>query len=281
MNFFRRMVSLLLCSTILCYGQGNTFTKVRYNGGSVSTNVKPDDWDNKLTVNADAIVLALKDGQTVTIPPKQVTALSYGQEAHRRVGTAIGLAVISLGVGALFALHKTKLHYIGVNYTDKDGKKQGLLLQGDKSNFRAIIVALQGVTGVPVSVSEKERDEIPAGIAVQTTKEPEAGHPEGTAAGAAPAGGTPPPTAPATPPPAPLPATANEAPSTVTIASVPDGSEIYVDSSFVGNAPSTLKLQPGKHTIKVVQSGYKEWSREIVSQAGSEVHLAANLEKQN
>ena len=57
--------------------------------------------DNKLTVNSDAIVLALKDGQTVTIPPKQVTSLSYGQEAHRRVGTAIGLAVISLGVGAL------------------------------------------------------------------------------------------------------------------------------------------------------------------------------------
>jgi hypothetical protein len=87
---------------MLAYGQGNTFTRVRYNGGSISTDVKPDNWDNKLTVSADSIILALNDGKSLTIPPKQVTTLSYGQEAHRRVGTAVGLAVISLGVGALF-----------------------------------------------------------------------------------------------------------------------------------------------------------------------------------
>lgn len=50
-------------------------SRVPYNGGSVSTNVKPDDWDNKLAVNSDSIIIALKDGQVVTIPPKQVTAL--------------------------------------------------------------------------------------------------------------------------------------------------------------------------------------------------------------
>jgi hypothetical protein len=112
---------------------GNSF-KVRYNGGSIPTTVKPDDWDNKLSVAPDAIVLALKDGQVITISPKQVVSLSYGQEAHRRVGTAIGLAVLSLGIGALSALHKTKLHYIGINFNDKDGKKQGVLLQGDKGS---------------------------------------------------------------------------------------------------------------------------------------------------
>jgi hypothetical protein len=127
MELLRKFLAMFLCCTFVTYGQGNTFTKVRYNGGSVSTNVRPDDWDNKLTVNSDAIVLALKDGQTVSIPSKQVTSLSYGQEAHRRVGTAIGLAVLSLGVGALFVLHKTKLHFIGVNYTDAAGKKQGVL----------------------------------------------------------------------------------------------------------------------------------------------------------
>src|SRR5215471_3719769 len=126
MAHLRKVVALIMCCAVLSYAQGNTFTKVRYNGGSVSTKVKPDDWDNKLTVSSEAIVLALKDGQTVTIPPKQVTSLSYGQEAHRRVGTAVGLAVISLGIGALFALHKTKLHYIGVNYKDTDGKDQGI-----------------------------------------------------------------------------------------------------------------------------------------------------------
>src|SRR5689334_15098924 len=256
MDSFRKLLALFLCSTFLAYGQGNTFTRVRYNGGSVSTTVKPDDWDNKLTVNPDSIIIALKDGQTISVPPKQVTSLSYGQEAHRRVGTAIGLAVLSLGVGALFALHKTKLHYIGINYTDKDAKKQGVLLQGDKSNFRAILVALQGVTGAPVSVSEKERSEIPAGITTQAVKEPENAPPAST-----------------------VQAAAQEAPESLTVTSSPDGAEIYLDEAFIGNAPTTLKLSPGKHSIRVSLSGYKNWAKEIAAQSGTEAHITAALEK--
>lgn len=261
----KRFLAVFVSCTLCVYAQGNTFTKVRYNGGSVSTKVKPDDWDNKLTVSADSIVFALKDGQSITIPPKQVTSLSYGQEAHRRVGTAIGLAVLSLGVGALFALHKTKLHYIGVNYTDAAGKNQGLLLQGDKSNFRAIIVALQGVTGAPVSVSEKERGEIPAGVAVQSVKEAEEAKQNPTAASST--------ASPTT--------TAQETTASVSVTSNPDGADIYADDSFVGNAPATLKLKPGKHTVRVALKGFKDWSREITVQAGSEAHLTATLEKEN
>src|SRR5882762_8183155 len=123
----KRVLAIILSCSIVSWADGNTFDKVRYNGGSISTKVKPDDWDNKMTISSEAIIFALKDGQTITVPPNHVTSLSYGQEAHRRVGTAIGIAVISLGAGALFALHKTKLHYIGINYSDNDGKKQGML----------------------------------------------------------------------------------------------------------------------------------------------------------
>jgi hypothetical protein len=264
----RKLLALLLAVSVLTYAQGNTFTKVRYNGGSVSTTVKPDDWDNKLTVKSESISFILKDGQTIDISPKQVTVLSYGEEAHRRVGTAIALAFISLGIGALFALHKTKLHFIGLDYNDKDGKKQGLLLQGDKSNFRAIIVALQGVTGVPVSVSEKERSDIPAGIAVQAVKEPEPAQQAGSA--------------PVTPSPATAQnATTQDASEPFALTSSPDGGEIYVDDSFVGNAPATLKLTPGKHKIRVSLSGYKDWTRDVTAQSGSEAHITATLEKAN
>jgi hypothetical protein len=266
MEFLRKLLALGLCCSLFALAEGNTFDKVRYNGGSISTKVKPDDWDNKLTVNSDAITLALKDGQTVNIIPKQVTSLSYGQEAHRRVGTAIGIAVLSLGAGALFALHKTKLHYIGINYADKDGKKQGVLLQGDKSNFRAIIVALQGVTGVPLSVGDKDRNEVPAGVTVQTVKELE----ESKAAQA--------PTA--TPSAAPVPAEQPQAsPESLSVVSNPDGAEVYVDGALIGNAPATLKLKPGKHAITVKQAGYKEWSREVSAESGTEAHLTATLEK--
>jgi hypothetical protein len=67
---------------------------------------------------------------------------------------------------------------------------------------------------------------------------------------------------------------------TIEVHSTPDGAEVYVDGAFIGNAPATLKLSPGQHTIRVTQSGFKDWSREIAVQAGSEAHLAASLEKQ-
>ncbi|MBZ5598557.1 MAG: PEGA domain-containing protein [Acidobacteriia bacterium] len=59
----------------------------------------------------------------------------------------------------------------------------------------------------------------------------------------------------------------------------PEPRQSLSDGAFVGNAPSTLKLSPGKHTVRVTSSGYKEWSRELTVQAGSEVKLNAVLEK--
>jgi hypothetical protein len=54
---------------------------------------------------------------------------------------------------------------------------------------------------------------------------------------------------------------------------------VQVDGEFVGNCPAALKLAPGKHSVTVKLSGYKDWSREITVQSGSEVQLSANLEK--
>jgi hypothetical protein len=65
----------------------------------------------------------------------------------------------------------------------------------------------------------------------------------------------------------------------VNLTSNPTGADVAVDGSFVGNTPAVLKLAPGKHTMQVKMSGYKDWSREITVQSESEVQLAANLEK--
>ncbi|HEV1992993.1 MAG TPA: PEGA domain-containing protein [Candidatus Acidoferrum sp.] len=67
---------------------------------------------------------------------------------------------------------------------------------------------------------------------------------------------------------------------TVAVTSIPDGADINSDGVFVGNSPATLKLSVGKHTVRVSMRGYKDWSRELTVLDGSEVKLAANLEKQ-
>ena len=65
----------------------------------------------------------------------------------------------------------------------------------------------------------------------------------------------------------------------ITLTSTPDGADVYVDDSFVGNAPAALKLPAGKHTIKVSHDGYAGWSKEVVVFAGSEVNMRATLDK--
>ena len=259
MRIAAKVLAIFLSVALLTYAQGNTFDRVRYNGGSVASKVGPKDWGNHLTVTSDLIVLALKDGQKAEINPKSVTSLSYGQEAHRRVGTMVALAVLVAPVALFGLFHKTRLHYIGIQYTAADGKNAGVLLQGDKDNYRAILVALQSVSGVPVTVGEKDREFIPVGVTTSVAKESG----ETKAAEAKPATRT----------------TQQDETGTVNVVSVPEGADVYADDQFVGNAPARLKLKPGKHTVAAKMAGYQNWSREITVQAGSEVNLTATLEK--
>jgi len=164
MQTIYKTVAILLLWTVPAYAQGNSWNKVRYNGGTLQTKVSPKDWDNQLTVTSDKITFRLKDGQVIDIPTASVTGLSYGQEAHRRVGTMIALGVLVAPLALFGLFHKTRLHFIGVEYTTTEGKKAGILLQGHKDNYRAILMALRGATGAPVAVSEEDRKYVPTGV---------------------------------------------------------------------------------------------------------------------
>jgi len=94
----------------------------------------------------------------------------------------------------------------------------------------------------------------------------------------------PPPIAATTAPAAAVPASdpptgATPAGGKISIASVPDGADIEVDGSFVGNAPSDVQLPDGYHTITVRKTGFKDWERTLKVNTGSNAHLNAELEK--
>jgi hypothetical protein len=82
----------------------------------------------------------------VTIPAAAITEISYGQDVHRRVGAAIGLAVVSLGIGALMALSKSKKHYVGLTWANGE-QKGGFAMQCDKNEYRGVLAGLEGITG--------------------------------------------------------------------------------------------------------------------------------------
>lgn len=155
------LLSLLLSITVFCvatFAQGNEF-KVRYVGGSVASTVKPDDWGNTITVTSDVITLKLKDGQEVKIDPKTVKLMTYGRHASRKIGTYAALAIIS-PLFLLGMLKKNKQHFIGIAVETPDGKKDGYNLQAKNDRYKALITALEGVTGlkVEVEVDEKKKD---------------------------------------------------------------------------------------------------------------------------
>jgi len=146
----KKFIAFLLC---ICFpiavlaadhdAAANSY-KVKYDGGSVAS-IKTNA-NLKLSIDKDVIRIVPENGEAIVIPAAAVTELSYGQDVHRRVGAAIGVAVFSLGVGALLALTKSKKHFIGIVWDD-NGKKGGIAIQADKNDYRGLLMGLEGVTG--------------------------------------------------------------------------------------------------------------------------------------
>lgn len=144
-RFMQSSLAGFLCLTIACVAVASEVGyRVMYDGGSLS-GLKPGA-KLRMTIETDKIRFT-QDGQDViVIPASAVTEISYGQDVHRRVGAAIGVAVVSFGLGALLALSKSKKHYVGLTWATATAKG-GLAMQCDKNDYRGILAGLEGVTG--------------------------------------------------------------------------------------------------------------------------------------
>ena len=143
----KTIIVAALCLSLPTFAASDNHYKVVYDGGSLPDlkTGKP----LKLFIDAGQIRLAVdkNKGETIaTIPPTAVLEISYGQDVHRRVGAAIGLAVVSLGIGALMALTKSKKHFVGLTWDDA-GKKGGIAFQASKTDYRGVLAGLEGITG--------------------------------------------------------------------------------------------------------------------------------------
>ena len=76
----------------------------------------------------------------------------------------------------------------------------------------------------------------------------------------------------------PVMASSAEGSGTVTISSVPDAAEIYIDGKFHGNTPATVKLSVGSHTILLKSTGLSDYSRTMEIPKASKLNLKAVFE---
>jgi hypothetical protein len=143
-----KILALLLCFAIVqvssAVAKDDGGYNVMYDGGSLP-GLKAG---KKLRMYIDAKEIRIMDGKELvtTLVPSTIQDISYDQDVHRRIGAAIVLAVVSLGIGGLMALTKSKKHYVGLTWAAGDAKG-GFAMQCDKNDYRGVIAGLEGVTG--------------------------------------------------------------------------------------------------------------------------------------
>ncbi len=143
----KSVLAIILCITIptaLIATESQPSFRVKYDGGSLQNAKAGTD----LTLFVDSNSVRIMQGKTeiANILPSSITEVSYGQDVHRRVGAAIGIAVVSFGIGALMALTKSKKHYVRLTWANGD-QKGGFAMQCDKNDYRGVLAALEGVSG--------------------------------------------------------------------------------------------------------------------------------------
>jgi CxxC motif-containing protein (DUF1111 family) len=141
----KKLFALFLCLLVptIIFASDNGY-KVMYDGGSLP-NIKTG---ARLEMTLGEQDIHFREGgqEIKVIPASAITEISYGQDVHRRVGAAIGLAVVSFGIGGLMALTKSKKHFVGLTWQNGDAKG-GFAMQCDKNDYRGVLAGLEGITG--------------------------------------------------------------------------------------------------------------------------------------
>ncbi len=254
------MMPRSLVATVLCFSlpaatlgaESHVGYPVIYSGGSLP-NVRGGE-DLKLYLDLNRVRLRHKSADVMVIPTKAITEISYGQEVHHRIGTAAGLAIISFGIGALVAFSKSKKHYIGITWANAQSKG-GIVLQADKNEYRGLLTALEGVSGMAAVDTDSPRQ------ATQPTNPTKAQAQD-----------------------LPAEAQATIAQSQVGIlirfTSTPTNAEVQIDGEYWGSTPTSdlTRLAAGPHTILLKKPGYQAWERKITLTGGDDRTINGELE---
>ncbi len=90
------LLSVTVPMAVLAAAEKQPSYKIIYDGGSLPEFKAGTDMRLYIDSNKIRLVKDNKaEGEVLVIPAAAVTEISYGQDVHRRVGAAIGLAVIS------------------------------------------------------------------------------------------------------------------------------------------------------------------------------------------
>lgn len=133
-----------------------------YDGGTINVFGDPKDpVEGRLdTTSDDALVFAAygKDyaGKQFSIKYKKIVDLEYGQKAGRRVGAAVGTAVLLGPIGLVTLFSKKRKHYLTIGFKDDADKDQVAVLELGKDMVRTTLAIIQTRSGKQVEYQDEE-----------------------------------------------------------------------------------------------------------------------------
>ena len=123
-----------------------SWNKIRYQAGTVVARVNPFDWNTTLKISPSGIEMIFAGSKKIVIENRNVTALSCGEAAYRRINEMLGSA--SSKPVPLFGIVKHgNDHLVGIEFNNADGTKGAVLLMVHKDSYSDLLRSLSALTG--------------------------------------------------------------------------------------------------------------------------------------
>jgi hypothetical protein len=84
------------------------------------------------------------------VQAEMVTEMSYGQNVRTRTAEAVGVGVVVPGLGGIIGNSKSTAHYVEILW--EGAVLGGVAVRVDKDDYRGLIAALEGATGLKVKI---------------------------------------------------------------------------------------------------------------------------------
>ena len=140
----RQVVAGLCFAVVIAILSGKNSYNVKYDAGSLADTGAGTEL--KVYIDANQVRFLKDNAEVAKIPASAITEISYGQDVHRRVVTAVAVSVLPLAGGALTASSRSESHFVGVTWVNGE-QKGGLAVQCDGNDYRGVLARLEGISG--------------------------------------------------------------------------------------------------------------------------------------
>ena len=149
----REVTAILIVLLFLAHparAADSSWNKIRYQAGTVDAKVNPFDWNTTLKVLPAGIEIAFEGRKKIMIESREITALTCGDIAYRRVHDLL-VNASSKPVPLFGIVRNRKDHLVGIEFKKADGSKGAVLLMVHKDSYSELLQSLSNLTGQPAN----------------------------------------------------------------------------------------------------------------------------------